>query len=77
MKTAVSIPTPLFDAADRRARHLGITRSQLYAQALERILADDPDWDLTSRLDAIYAEENSGLDVALSEAQRRATAESW
>lgn len=77
MKTAVSIPTPLFEAADRRARRLGITRSELYAQALERILADDPEWDITRRLDDVYAVEGSSLDEGLSQAQRRATAEEW
>ena len=77
MKTAVSIPTALFQAAERRARRLGISRSELYARALERLLSEDPDAELTYRLDEVYGSEDSGLDEALKEAQRRATAEAW
>ena len=38
MKTAVSIPNPTFKAADRLARRLGVSRSRLYAEALQEYL---------------------------------------
>ena len=38
MKTAVSIPDPLFDAAEKMAGRLGISRSRLYAHAIERFV---------------------------------------
>jgi metal-responsive CopG/Arc/MetJ family transcriptional regulator len=77
MKTAVSIPTPLFQQAERRARKLGVSRSELYARALERLLRQDPDLDVTNALEAIYSVEDSSLNRPLAAAQRRATAEKW
>ena len=35
MKTAISIPDEIFKRADRLARRLGISRSQLYSHAVE------------------------------------------
>jgi len=77
VKTAISIPTPLFQAAEKRARKLGMSRSQLYAQALERLLDQDPDDEVTRALDAVYSKEKSAVDRDLAAAQRRATAEKW
>ena len=77
MKTAVSIPDPLFKAADRLAKSLGISRSELYARALERLMALESDASITARLDEIYSDEQSRLDPGLARAQTRATAEDW
>ena len=77
MKTAVSIPNPLFQQAERRARKLGVSRSEFYARALERLLRQEPDLDVTRALEAVYAAEESSLDSPLAAAQRRATAEKW
>jgi metal-responsive CopG/Arc/MetJ family transcriptional regulator len=77
MKTAVSIPTPLFQQAERRARKLGVSRSEFYAKALERLLRQEPDLDVTKALEAVYMAEDSSLDRRLASAQRRATAEKW
>jgi len=77
MKTAVSIPNPLFLQAERRARKLGVSRSEFYARALERLLRQEPDLDVTRALEAIYSAEESSLDSPLAAAQRRATAEKW
>ncbi len=77
MKTAISIPTPLFQAAEKRARKLGMSRSQLYAQALEKLLDQDPDDEVTRALQAVYSKEKSTVDRDLAGAQRRATAEKW
>jgi len=76
VKIAVSIPDSLFEAADRAARRLGLSRSQLYARALERLLADADD-AITARLDELYAAEDSAIDPALASAQRRAVTEPW
>jgi hypothetical protein len=70
MKTAISIPDHLFAAAEARATQLGVTRSHLYARALERLLADDPDVEITFRLDAVYATEDSVVDEALIRVQQ-------
>jgi metal-responsive CopG/Arc/MetJ family transcriptional regulator len=57
MKTAISLPDPLFEAADRLARQLGKSRSQLYAEALRAYLDKNSDQDITARLDEIYGTE--------------------
>jgi metal-responsive CopG/Arc/MetJ family transcriptional regulator len=78
MKTAVSIPDPLFKASERAARKLGVSRSGLYARALERYLQQMDDDALTAKLDAVYAEESSALDSRVAELQARSLPpESW
>jgi metal-responsive CopG/Arc/MetJ family transcriptional regulator len=77
MKTAVSIPTPLFQQAERRARKLGVSRSEFYARALERLLRQEPDLDVTKALEAVYSADDSSIDRLLAAAQQRATAEKW
>jgi metal-responsive CopG/Arc/MetJ family transcriptional regulator len=55
VKLAVSIPDPLYEAADQLARHRKLSRSELYASALELLLAAEADTDITERLDLVYA----------------------
>ncbi|MBN3906305.1 MAG: ChpI protein [Nostoc sp. NMS1] len=38
MKTAISIPDPLFETAEEFAKLMGLSRSQLYAVALQEYL---------------------------------------
>ena len=66
MKTAISLPDPLFDAADRFARKQKLSRSQLYARAIEEYLARHRHADVTARLDEVYATESSGLETDVS-----------
>jgi metal-responsive CopG/Arc/MetJ family transcriptional regulator len=75
MKTGVSIPDPLFKAADQLASRLRVSRSELYAQALERYLAGESDDAITTRLDELYASEGSAVEAPIAAAQRRAIAE--
>jgi len=67
----------LFQKAERRRRKLGVSRSELYATALEHFLNEEPDDAITKALERVYATEESGLDRRLAAAQRRATAEEW
>ena len=77
MKTAVSIPDPLFAAADELAARLGISRSELYARALARELASESDDSVSARLDAVYVDIDSRLDPRLVFAQRRVLSADW
>ena len=77
MKTAVSIPDPLFEAADELAARLGISRSELYARALARELASESDESVSARLDIVYADLDSKLDPRLVSAQRRVLSADW
>ena len=77
VKTAVSIPDPIFDAADRLARQRRMSRSALYAEALELLLARHADDDVTAQLNALYDDVDSSLDPAVAAAQSRALREQW
>ncbi|MDE0605444.1 MAG: ChpI protein [bacterium] len=77
MKVAVSIPDAVFEAAEQLAARRGCSRSNLYADALERLLAEAEDDNVTARLDAVYAEVSSGLDETLKQAQADALSDSW
>lgn len=55
MKTAVSIPDPLFEAAERLAKSQGKSRSQLYAEALKSYLERHSDEAVIRRIDEIVA----------------------
>lgn len=70
MKTAVSIPDPLFEAADRLARRRRISRSALYAEALELLLAHDDDARITAQLNEVYADHDSSPDPFVEAAGR-------
>lgn len=70
MKTAISLPDELFSAADSLADRLGVSRSQLYANALAEYLEKHDEREITARLDHVYASECSSLDAALHRAQR-------
>lgn len=77
VKTAVSIPDPIFEAADRLARRRRVSRSELYAEALARLLESDEASETTARLDAVYAARPSELDLGLAAAQAAAIDEDW
>jgi metal-responsive CopG/Arc/MetJ family transcriptional regulator len=71
MKTAISLPDELFKAAESLAGRLGISRSRLYATALEDYIMRHQARRVSERLDTVYATESSTLDPALSAAQKR------
>ncbi|MDJ0800728.1 MAG: ChpI protein [Calothrix sp. MO_167.B12] len=62
MKTAISIPDPLFEAAEQFAKRMGLSRSQLYAVALQEYLQAHKREQITKQLDSVYADEDSSLD---------------
>ena len=71
MKTAISIRDEVFEAAERTAQALGLSRSQLYARAVSEFVARQRAKDVTARLDAVYGEDEteSHLDSALAALQ--------
>jgi antitoxin MazE6 len=66
MKTAISIPGPVFQAAERLAKRLGIPRSRLYARAIERYVSEAQQGDVTALLNQVYAGEKVELDPTLA-----------
>jgi metal-responsive CopG/Arc/MetJ family transcriptional regulator len=78
MKVAVSIPDPVFDEADRLARELKVSRSQLYADALAAYMGERGAAAVREKLDAVYAVESAALAPVLVRAQSRSIAdEAW
>ncbi len=60
MKTAISIPDDLFEAADRVAKRLGLSRSELYQRAVAKYLEGHSESAVTAQLNEIYSAEDSG-----------------
>ena len=71
MKTAISLPDTLFKAAESLAGRLGVTRSRLYAAALEEYIARHDARRVSERLDAVYSREPSAMEQAVARAQSK------
>lgn len=69
MKTAISVPDPVFEAAEELAKRLGISRSQLYTTALTRYLDSLNDEAVTQALNEVYSDSPDTLDSALLQMQ--------
>jgi metal-responsive CopG/Arc/MetJ family transcriptional regulator len=72
MKTAISLPDPLFAAAEQFAHDNGLSRSELFARAIHLYLQTYQYQGITNALNQVYAEEPSALDPMLAAAQARA-----
>ena len=66
MKTAISIPDSIFRAAERVAKRKGLSRSELYARAIEAMVRAEDDQEVTAQLNRVYGREPSRLDAALA-----------
>jgi len=79
IKTAVSLPQRLFDAAERAARRRGVPRSRIFVEALEQHLAEEEESDITAQINAALtqpmtreeAEEEAAAEAFVAEAARR------
>lgn len=71
MKTAISLPDEVFEAAEELAGELGMSRSQLYAQAVAEYVAQRRDDQVTAKLNEVYGEGPAQIDPVLAELQRR------
>jgi len=78
MKTAISLPDSLFQSAEQFAHEHGLSRSELFARALQLYLQTHRYHGITDLLNQVYADEQSNLDPALAAAQARTMAkEDW
>ena len=69
MKTAISLPDSLFQAADDLAKSAGISRSELFRAALADYIEAHKRDNVREALDAVYAEQPSHVDEALMRMQ--------
>ena len=69
MKTAISIPDEVFESADRLAKRLQMSRSELYARAVKEYVVECRHAGVKEKLDQIYASENASIDSTVLIAQ--------
>ena len=69
MKTAISIPDDVFVSADSLAKRLHMSRSELYARAVQQYVAECRHAGVKEKLDQVYASENASIDPAVLNAQ--------
>jgi metal-responsive CopG/Arc/MetJ family transcriptional regulator len=69
MKTAISIPDPIFEAAEDLAQRLGVSRSELYATAVRQYVESHQAEAITAALNEVYSEVDSSVDPVLNQLQ--------
>jgi metal-responsive CopG/Arc/MetJ family transcriptional regulator len=69
MKTSISLPDRVFEEAEELARKLKISRSELYARAVETFVRERRDENVTETLNRVYADGGSKLDPVLAKLQ--------
>ncbi len=65
MKAEISVPNPVFQAAERLAKELNMSLSEFYTAALAAYVATHQNGDITKTLDQVYAKEESALEPEL------------
>jgi len=76
MKTAISIPDDLFQKADYVAKQRGISRSQLYVEAIKAFIAESGE-SVTEGLNRVYANSDSPDPVIERAALSDLPADEW
>jgi len=73
MKTAISIPDPVFAEAEDLAKQRGMSRSELYTKAVAEYVKAERLSGVRERLDEVYQahSEDSTLDPAIETLQAR------
>ena len=69
MKTAISLPDSVFEEAETLAQQLGLSRSELYAKALQAYLKKYNRNQILLKLNQVYAKESSELDPVMARMQ--------
>jgi hypothetical protein len=74
MKTAVSVPDDVFHAAERHARRVRKSRSQVYAEALAEYLTRHAPDEITEAMNQVVDELDGEVDAFVVAAARRTLA---
>ena len=69
MKTVISLPDSIFEEAENLALHLGMSRSELYTEALKRYLRRYNRDQTLSKLNEVYSQQPSNLDPVMATMQ--------
>ena len=65
MKTVVCLPDPIFESAEAMAAELGISRSQLYATAIQEYVQAQKRNSITESLNRVYGKIDQTPDPFL------------
>ena len=65
------MPDDIFSTAEKIARRLKISRSELYTRAIKEYIAELEFESTTEKLNSIYAQEDSKLDDGWRQLQKR------
>ncbi len=65
VKTAISIQKSLFDEAEKIARKMKVSRSSLFARALEDYIHREQNRELLTQINAAYADEPDSTEKTL------------
>jgi metal-responsive CopG/Arc/MetJ family transcriptional regulator len=77
MKVAVSVPDRVFEEAEKMSKRLRVSRSRLYAQALEDFVQKHRKKSVRAALEELYETEPSEIDPGLADLQAHALREKW
>ena len=82
IKTAISIPEPLFREADSMAKKMNVSRSQFFAEAVEKLVTQLRNRELLKQLNDAYAdpldkEEEKWLAFAKEQHCKLVEKEKW
>jgi len=69
MKSDISIPNVVFQAAETLAQKMGVSLSELYTAALNAYVAEHQKENITEALDKVYGDEPSTLEPELVKMQ--------
>ena len=69
MKTAISLPDPIFEEAERVAARLGLSRSELYARAIARFVREQSGDAITEAINQVVRKMRPALDPMLARLQ--------
>ncbi len=72
MKTAISLPDEVFRQVERKARQLGLSRSEFFARAAQRYLEALQDERITASYDEAFADDDPKRDRFRQKATRAA-----
>ena len=71
MKTAISIDEDLFKKAEKLSSKLRVSRSQLFAQALEYLIERSETLEVIQRLNEVYGQKQPDDEVVLKAGKRK------
>lgn len=71
MKTAISVPSDVFELSEKLAKKLKISRSAVFAMGVRKLGQEQDEDELIARINAVCAEVDTSLDPVVKEYQRR------